>query len=94
MQTSGGLDISFGILDRKTYKEANQKLSYIEKNKINSITQNNQLTTSFNILELKSLLFDFQSFFEFSNFEICVSGRSENLSLDRGSERCENEAEK
>ena len=77
-----------------SYKETNQKLSYIEKNKINSITQNNQLTTSFNILELKSLLFDFQSFFEFSNFEICVSGRTENLSLDRGSERCENEVEK
>ncbi len=51
-----------------SYKETNQKLSYIETNKINSITQNNLLTPSFNIFELKSLIFDFQSFFKVSNF--------------------------
>jgi len=78
-----------------SYKETNQKLSYIETNKINSITQNNQLTPSFNIFELKPVFFDFQSFSKVSNFEMqCMSGRSENLSLDRGSETCENEAKK
>ena len=80
-----------------SYKETNQKLSYIETNKINSITQNNQLTVtpSFNIFELKPVLFHFQFFSKVSNFEMqCMSGRSENLSLDRGSERCENEVEK